>query len=299
MRLLINLENTDEIRELYIETHDTLETLKYIIEAEFQIPFSQQDLKYQGKPLTGDNSMISTFNLPEDEILVLSKKAFPMPTLSSNTQVQGQANTGVSLSQIFDNTMKMINTQPNNQLNYREMQVKSECIRIKQQYLNNPGDLSILFMQDREMAELIVAGDDLGLEALIRTRLNKFHDKEKEKRDIRERAKNNPNDLDAKAKLEEIENLEKIDENYKLAQEYFPESFSHIHMLFINLEINRLKVTALVDTGAQMTIISEDLAKKAGIFHLCDKRFQGMAKGVGTSKIIGHIHAAQLKVGDK
>jgi len=32
---------------------------------------------------------------------------------------------------------------------------------------------------------------------------------------------------------------------------------------------------------------------------LLDPRFQGMAVGVGTSKIIGKIHAAQLKILNK
>jgi DNA damage-inducible protein 1 len=291
MRLLINLENTDDIRELFIEAHDTLETLKYIIEAEFQIPFLQQEVKYQGKVLNNDLSAINTFNIPEDEIVVVTKKTIT---------ISNQPNTNMNLSQIFDNTMKMIKTQPqgNNDF-FKQMQVKSECIRLKQHYLNNPGDMSILFHQDKELAELIVAGDDKGLEELIGKRINKFHDKEKELREIKERVKKDPSDQEAITKLAELEKWERIDENYKMAQEYLPESFSHIPMLYINLEINKLKVTALVDTGAQMTIISEKLAKQSGIFELCDTRFHGMAKGVGTSKILGVIHAAQIKVGDR
>jgi DNA damage-inducible protein 1 len=294
MRLLINLENTDDIRELYIEAHDTLETLKYIIEAEFQIPFLQQEVKYQGNVLKNDQSQIKIFNIPEDEIVVVAKKTFSTP--ATNTTTTGN----LSLSQIFDSTMKMINTQPqgNNTDYFKQMQVKNECIKLKQHYLNNAGEMSILLHQDKELAELIIAGDDKGLEGLIGKRINSFHDKEKEKRDIKERAKN-PNDIEAKKKLDELEKQERIDENYKMAQEYLPESFSHIPMLYINLEINKLKVTALVDTGAQMTIISEKLAKQSGIFDLCDTRFQGVAKGVGTSKILGVIHAAQIKVGER
>ena len=69
--------------------------------------------------------------------------------------------------------------------------------------------------------------------------------------------------------------------------------------LYINLEINKHKITALVDTGAQTTIISQDLAEKCGLYNLCDTRYSGIAKGVGTSKILGVIHAAQIKLNDR
>ena len=53
-------------------------------------------------------------------------------------------------------------------------------------------------------------------------------------------------------------------------------------MLYINLEINKKKVVALVDTGAQSTIMSQDLCKRCDLFNLCDERYSGIAKGVGT-----------------
>ena len=38
-----------------------------------------------------------------------------------------------------------------------------------------------------------------------------------------------------------------------------PETLFPVHMLFINLEINKKKVVALVDTGAQSTVMSQDI----------------------------------------
>lgn len=45
-----------------------------------------------------------------------------------------------------------------------------------------------------------------------------------------------------------------------------------------------------------MTIMTSVFAEKCGLAHLIDTRFQGVAVGVGSSKIIGRIHAAPMKV---
>ena len=83
------------------------------------------------------------------------------------------------------------------------------------------------------------------------------------------------------------------------AEEYMPETLFPVHMLFINLEINKKKVVALVDTGAQSTIMSQVLCEKCDLFNLCDTRFSGIAKGVGTGRIVGTVHAAQMKIQNK
>lgn len=77
-----------------------------------------------------------------------------------------------------------------------------------------------------------------------------------------------------------------------------PESFIQTAMLYINMEINGVKFQAFVDSGAQSTIISEGFAEKVGLTKDIDSRFQGTAVGVGTTKIVGRIHAATLKIAD-
>ena len=67
-------------------------------------------------------------------------------------------------------------------------------------------------------------------------------------------------------------------------------------MLYIDVHVNKCPIQAFVDSGAQSTIISKDCATRCNIMHLLDERFAGMAVGVGSSRILGRVHLADLEV---
>jgi DNA damage-inducible protein 1 len=77
-------------------------------------------------------------------------------------------------------------------------------------------------------------------------------------------------------------------------------------MLYIRSSINKIPIQAFVDSGAQSTIMSQSLAERCGypsiqlrLTRLIDKRYAGKAIGVGSCKIIGRIHAADIEIEGK
>ncbi len=322
MKILVNLENSDTFQEVDIDASSSILELKMLLQTMFNIPFNEMELTLRGMKLSDPNKRIDDLKIVDD-ILICSKKPQAMvnnamPNLSLgqmfqnsmrnlNNQTQSQQ---PNLAQRFDSIMQRMNypnqtNQNNNFNNYfsnlsKDIYIKNEVKKIKEQFLTTPDELNMLFHTNPELAEAIVAGDDNKVEAIVRKRVDEYESKEKAKQlEYNQLMNADPNDPVAQKRIAEIIKQKNIDENLKYAEEYLPETLIPIHMLYIHLEINKKKVVALVDTGAQSTIICKDLAEKCDLFNLCDTRFSGIAKGVGTSKILGTIHAAQIKIEEK
>ncbi|KAJ2230718.1 DNA damage-inducible protein 1 [Coemansia sp. RSA 485] len=106
-----------------------------------------------------------------------------------------------------------------------------------------------------------------------------------------------PYDIESQKRIEEMIRQENIMQNMQTALELNPESFASVTMLFIDVMVNDTPVKALVDSGAQATVMSKSCAERCNIMRLVDTRFSGEARGVGTAKILGRVHNARLKVG--
>lgn len=113
-----------------------------------------------------------------------------------------------------------------------------------------------------------------------------------------QRLQQNPDDPANQEKILEMIQQQRIEENLQLAYDISPESFVSVSMLYIKLRIKGHLAYALVDSGAQQTIIHPQLAEEFGILNLLDKRFATMTMGVGTAKSKGRIHSVPVSLGD-
>ncbi|KAJ3108278.1 DNA damage-inducible protein 1 [Phlyctochytrium planicorne] len=171
-----------------------------------------------------------------------------------------------------------------------------EVEKIRSHLLNNPHTLENIKRRNPELAASI--NNPAEFQRLyIQLEKQQQAEEEKDRQARIQLAHADPFDIEAQKKIEEEIRKENIHRNYQLAMEYHPESFGRVVMLYVNVEVNGHKLKAFVDSGAQATIMSIECAKKCNIMHLLDERFSGTAEGVGTAKIIGRVHSAQIKIG--
>ncbi|KAF2073712.1 hypothetical protein CYY_004971 [Polysphondylium violaceum] len=267
---------SDQIIQISIEAASTVEQLKRNVEFQTTLLVKDQELTFDGKPL--DNSkFLRDYNIKNGDLVFVFKKVLQQP---QRQQPQGQ--------------------QPQPQQQFRQpagaggmnshiFEIFSSPKSITDYYSNNPEELTHLINANPQLADAILSQNQKVLEALVA-------DVQKQKR-LQELATKDPFSLEYQQYLEEQIQKQNIEQNMNHAMEHTPEVFASVYMLYVDCSINGHPIKAFVDTGAQQSIMSETCAKKCELMRIVDTRFHGIAKGVGTSKIIGRVHSTQLKLG--
>lgn len=158
---------------------------------------------------------------------------------------------------------------------------------------NNADVLADLSQRNAPLVELILENKVDEIERFLRFNA----EQQRRIQDLHNRIAANPFDVEAQRLLEEEIRERNVAANYEQAMEQHPEFFGSVYMLYIDTVVNSVPVKAFVDSGAQSTIMSEQCAERCGIMRLIDRRFAGMATGVGTAPIVGRVHAAPIAIG--
>ncbi|XP_067873451.1 protein DDI1 homolog 2 isoform X2 [Heterodontus francisci] len=287
-----------------------LETFRALCEMESSIPAAESQIIFAERPLTDDRLTLSAYGLKDGDVLVLRQldrppvqPGLPLPGVSGLPRIDFS---GISVPGSLGLRMpvpEVANQQPPTPTPSSSTaspppvpaphSLENNPTLLRDMLLANPHELSLLKERNPPLAEALLSGDlDKFTKVLREQQLERARREQERIRLLNA----DPFDLEAQAKIEEDIRQQNIEENMTIAMEESPESFGQVVMLYINCKVNGMPVKAFVDSGAQMTIMSQACAERCNIMRLVDRRWAGIAKGVGTQKIIGRVHLAQVQI---
>lgn len=281
MRITISItaatQSDSDLLSLEIPPDTTVSTLKESIQAEAHIPTTSQHLYHNGQLLNDASKTMEQLQIGDGEMLALHVR--DMAGSGARVAVQPQAQP----------------TRPQQQSTQRGGQGYPDPETIRLQLLGNPEMRQQAISQRPELG--LVIDNPERFAAVLRQMQDQEREEQQRRRQQIADLNADPFDIDAQTRIAEMIREERVQENLQNAIEHNPEVFGRVHMLYIDVEVNDHKVKAFVDSGAQATIMSPSCAEACGIMRLVDKRFAGIARGVGTAAILGRVHSAQIKIG--
>ncbi|GAA6015574.1 hypothetical protein JCM10207_008132 [Rhodosporidiobolus poonsookiae] len=239
-----------------------LENVLALLEADSGIPVDDQLLFFSGRQLTATKDSLESYGVKANDMLLLRQK--------SNDPSASPAVAGRNVDQEFET--------------------------MRRQVMGNPQLMEQLRGSNPELADAVQSNPTKFREMVQQLESMQQSARLQHSREM-QLLQADPFDVEAQKKIEEAIRQEQVLENMESAMESMPEAFGSVHMLYVNVEVNGVPVKAFVDSGAQSTIMSPTCAERCGIMRLLDTRFAGVARGVGTSRILGRVHSAQLKMG--
>ncbi|XP_055471371.1 protein DDI1 homolog 1 [Psammomys obesus] len=282
---------------------------RVLCELEAGVPAEEIQIIYMEQLLTDDHCSLGTYGLKDGDMVVLLQKDNMGPRAQGRTPSHpradhtGPAMPGTSSSRHPPQHQHYHHPQqrrPSTQThglasgeNIAYAQDINSPALIRSMLLSNPHDLSLLKERNPALAEALLSGN---LETFSQVLMEQQRERALREQEMFRLYSADPFDQEAQAKIEEEIRQQNIEENMNIAMEEAPESFGQVAMLYINCKVNGHPLKAFVDSGAQMTIMSQACAVRCNIMRLMDQRWSGVAKGVGTQRIMGRVHLAQIQI---
>lgn len=290
MKVTVILDGNTSRPPFFMDVGETtnLETFKAFVQAEFGIDPRNQLLSCNGKVMDGSSSTLKDMGVSDSDLILL-KVVEATPTASGNSTSAPPPAASKNDSEDFRG------------LTLEDIPPGCPPARMKKIIMANPIELRRLKFTNPKLAEAVEDPDPKKLEMHLleveMDRASRLVEAQQKERRLRQRLVANPMDVEAQREMEKMIQQQNIHKNMELALEHTPESFSRVTMLYVDCEVNGVPVKAFVDSGAQSTIMSESCARRCNLMRLVDTRFEGTAVGVGSAKILGRVHMAQLKMG--
>merc|ERR1711936_483984 len=277
-----------------------IENFRVFCEVESGIPCTEIGLLFNGIPMTDLKKSLKDYGVSDGDMVMMDRmrrqvpprQIAPRPAAGGTTpswdfrQIQIPTNLlgGAAGGSRSSGSGSSQQVAPRNE---------GDPAGLKERLQANPDQLALLKQNNPRLAEAYESGN---LEEFAKV-LKEQQSARREREAQRIRMMNaDPFDLEAQRLIATEIAQKNIDQNMELAMEASPESFGSVIMLYINCKVNGHNVKAFVDSGAQATIMSQKAAEKCNIMRLVDQRWAGVAKGVGTQKIIGRVHMAQIQI---
>uniref|UniRef100_A0A8C1LA39 DNA-damage inducible protein 2 n=2 Tax=Cyprinus carpio TaxID=7962 RepID=A0A8C1LA39_CYPCA len=261
-----------------------------LCELESGIPAREIQISYAEQPLQDPTRALGNYGLKDGDVVVLRQAVRllgPQPTVPGLPRIDFSS---IAVPRGTQSRPPPATTTPGSALSPQGL---DNPALLRDMLLANPHELSLLKERNPPLADALLSGD---LERFTKVLLEQQQDRARREQERIKLLTADPFDLEAQAKIEEEIRQHNIEENMTIAMEEAPESFGQVVMLYINCIVNGHPVKAFVDSGAQMTIMSQACAERCNIMRLVDRRWAGIAKGVGTQKIIGRVHLAQVQI---
>lgn len=293
MKVTATLEG-EQIFNVDVSDDLELENFKALLEFESGVQSSQIVIFHNGVALRDDKKTLNGYGIKDGDVLLMRRgvlNAQPLPPSTGGVPAGGLKWSDVQIPN--QSRPQSARNHPPAQQQQHGAADRDSPEFIRDMFLADPHQLSLLKERNPELADALLSGDLQAFAAVLQRQRQERADRDMQ----RIRTMNaDPFDLEAQKQIAEEIRMTNVNQNMEIAMEYSPESFGKVVMLYINCKLNGHPVKAFVDSGAQMTFMSSACAERCSIMRLLDHRWAGIAKGVGTQKIVGRVHVAQIQI---